>query len=261
MRRGAKVFSLDPIAAVVARAAVSGAAVLRNWRTASPLPVGLAPASAAIHEAVVRVYSARCQGWRGYFGVHTWIEVKPVGERTCTIYEVTCWRLRRRGCAVAIRKRAPDEQRVESGLGLLAEKRGQCVSALIEHIDKAARDYPYAEKYVVWPGPNSNTFTAHLARMVPELELDLPATAIGKDYLGGRLWAPAPSGSGFQVSLFGLLGVLVSRVEGFEVNLLGLTFGFDPFHLAFKLPLIGRLGAARRLAIQSSAAASPSSTG
>jgi len=97
----------------------------------------------------------------------------------------------------------------------------------------------------VWPGPNSNTFTAYVARAVPELELDLPPTAIGKDYLGRRLLAAAPSGSGFQVSLFGLLGVLVSGVEGLEINVLGLTFGIDALSPALKLPLVGRLGAAR----------------
>jgi len=80
---------------------------------------------------------------------------------------------------------------------------------------------------------------------VPELEVDLPPTAIGKDYLGDRLLATAPSGSGFQVSLFGLLGMLASGVEGFELNVLGLTFGIDPFSPALKLPLVGRIGAAR----------------
>ena len=30
-----------------------------------------------------------------------------------------------------------------------------------------------------------------------------------------------------------------------EINLLGLTFGIDPFSPALKLPLIGRIGAAR----------------
>jgi hypothetical protein len=72
------------------------------------------------------------------------------------------------------------------------------------------REYPYAHEYVVWPGPNSNTFTAYVARAVPELGLDLPPTAIGKDYLGDTLLATAPSGGGFQLLLFGLLGVLAS---------------------------------------------------
>ena len=92
-------------------------------------------------------------------------------------------------------------------------------------------------------GPNSNTFTAFVARRVPELKLDLPPTAIGKDYLpNGDLFARAPSGTGYQFSLFGLFGVLVGVEEGLEINLLGLTFGIDPKSFALKLPAVGRVG-------------------
>jgi hypothetical protein len=128
---------------------------------------------------------------------------------------------------------------------LLAEKRGAEAEPLIPRIDAAARDYPYADEYSVWPGPNSNTFTAWVTRRVPELRADLPPTAIGKDYLTGGLITSAPSGSGVQFSLAGLLGVTASTVEGVEVNLLGLTFGVDPWPPALKLPLAGRLGASR----------------
>jgi hypothetical protein len=195
---------------------------------------------------VVQVYGARCSRWRGHFGIHTWIAVKPAGARAYTIYEVLDSYFRRTGSAVAIRKRAPDARWFGSTPGLLADKRGEGVDALIKRIDQAAREYPYAHEYVVWPGPNSNTFTAHVARAVPGLEADLPPTAIGKDYLGERLLAKAPSGSGFQVSLFGLLSVLASGVEGVEVNVLGLGFGVDPFSPAIRLPLLGRVGAVRR---------------
>ena len=75
--------------------------------------------------------------------------------------------------------------------------------------------------------------------------MDLPSTAIGKDYLGDRLFSAAPSGSGVQLSLYGLLGFIASGVEGFEVNLLGLSFGLDPFSPAIKLPFFGRIGVSR----------------
>ena len=208
-------------------------------------PAGLASEPAATSESVVQVYGARCSGWLGYFGVHTWIAVKPHGATTHTVYEVMSSRFRRTGTALAIRQRVPHARWFGHTPELLAEKRGVGVDALIERIDQAAREYPYAREYTVWPGPNSNTFTAYVARAVPELEVDLPPTAIGKDYLGRRLLAAAPSGSGFQVSLFGLLGVLVSGVEGLEINVLGLTFGIDALSPALKLPLVGRLGAAR----------------
>ena len=205
----------------------------------------LAPDPAATPGAVVQVYGARCSGWMGCFGVHTWIAVKPAGAKAYTVYEVIDWHLRRNDTAVAVRKRTPDARWAGNAPELLADRRGDGVDALIARIDQAAREYPYAGEYCVWPGPNSNTFTAWVVRAVPELGVSLPPTAIGKDYLGGRLLAKAPSGSGLQVSLYGVLGVLVSGIEGFEVNVLGLSVGVDPFSPALKLPLIGRLGAAR----------------
>jgi hypothetical protein len=144
-----------------------------------------------------------------------------------------------------IHERAPDARWFGAAPELLADKRGDGVDALIGRIDRAAHDYPYAGEYSAWPGPNSNTFTAWIGRATPELEIDLPPTAIGKDYLRHQVFAKAPSGSGFQLSLYGLLGVLASRVEGVEVNVLGLSFGVNPFSPAFKLPLIGRIGASR----------------
>jgi hypothetical protein len=90
---------------------------------------------------------------------------------------------------------------------------------------------------------------------VPELEADLPPTAIGKDYSGTKLIASAPSGRGFQFSLFGLAALTASAVEGFEVNLLGLSFGVNPFDLSLKLPLVGRVGPARAFASKTDKAA------
>jgi len=248
--RGIWRLSAGPIAAIVAHL-VGG---LRDWRSARRGPAGLAPDPATTPEPVIQVYCARCLGWRRYFGVHTWIAVKPACARTYTVYEVTYWHLRRRGSAVAMRKRAPDQRWFGNVVELLAERRGDDVGVLIDRIEKSIREYPYAGQYVAWPGPNSNTFVAHIARAVPELELDLPPTAIGKDYLGRRWASTAPSGAGFQLSLFGVFGVLVSGVEGFEVNVLGLTFGFDPFTLALKLPLIGRLGVSRLTGPETNAA-------
>lgn len=57
--------------------------------------------------------------------------------------------------------------------------------------------------------------------------------------------AKLPSGTGAQVNVLGLAGVAVGLEEGAEVNLLGLTFGIDPVHLALKLPIIGSIGPKR----------------
>jgi len=234
--------SLAVVAVVILFLARGGAP---DWRTASREPVGLAPDVAAYPDAIIQVYSARAWGWRGYFGVHTWIAVKPAGATAYTTYEVIGWRLRYSDSALAIRSRVPDERWFGSAPELLADKRGPGADALIARIDRAAREYPYPGEYSVWPGPTSNTFTAWVVRAVPELEVDLPPTAIGKDFLGDRLVASAPSGSGVQVSLYGLLGFTASGVEGLEVNVLGLTFGAGLFPPALKLPIIGRIGPLR----------------
>jgi hypothetical protein len=224
--------------------AAAGATVIaQDWRSASREPVGLAPDPNVVKEAVVQVYGARAVGAKGLLGVHTWVAVKPTGGATWTVYEVIGWRLRFSESVVVVRDRNPDGRWFGAEPELYAEKRGAGVDELIQRVDKAARAYPYAKEYAVWPGPNSNTFTAWIARAVPELEVDLPATAIGKDYLGGSVFGSAPSGSGFQISFYGLLGVAASGVDGIEVNLLGLNLGLSPNGL--KLPVVGRIGGFR----------------
>jgi hypothetical protein len=229
----------------VAPDAGDGGAPSRSRSPSRRAVARLAPDPVTTPEPVVQVYGARCAGVRGLFGIHTWIAVKPRGASSFTVYQVIGRRARARGVVLCVWRRPPDTPWWGNAPELLADKRGDGVDALIERIERAAHEYPYAHEYVVWPGPNSNTFTAHIARAVPELDLDLPPTAIGKDYLGYKLRSAAPSGHGTQVSLLGVVGALASRVEGFEINVLGLSLGIDPFSPALRLPLLGRIGAAR----------------
>jgi len=213
-----------------------------DWRTASRDAVGLAPDPATTPEAVVQVYAARALSWRGYFAVHPWIAVKRSGARAFTVYEVNGWRLRHMGSAVLASNRPPDGRWFGNPPALLAARRGSGVDALIDRIEAAVGSYPWKGRYRVWPGPNSNTFIAHVLRAAPELRADLPPTAIGKDYLGALPLAKLPSGTGVQLNVFGLVGIAIGWDEGIEVNLLGLTFGIDPRRLTIKLPLIGSIG-------------------
>lgn len=228
--------------AVLTAGRVSGG----EWWSASREPTGLAPDPKKHPEAIVQVYAARAFSWRGAFGVHTWISVKPTGASAYTVYEVIGWRVRRGQPAVVIHQEAPDRLWYGNRPTVIADLRGTGVDAVIRRIDAAARSYPYRDTYTVWPGPNSNTFTAWVARAAPELRLDLPATAIGKDWLdagSGELFARTPSGTGYQFSLFGLFGLLIGVEEGIEVNVAGLTVGVDPLDLAIKLPGVGNVGA------------------
>jgi hypothetical protein len=202
-----------------------------------------APDPATTPEAVVQVYAARAVGWKGVLGVHSWIALKRSGAPAYTRYEVIGWGVDRGSPAVRVNRTGPDNYWFGSRPDLLADLRGEGVDALIERVEAAVRAYPYPSTYRTWPGPNSNTFIAFIGRAVPELRLDLPPTAVGKDFLpGGAPVSRTPSGTGLQVSLLGLAGVLVGWEEGLEVNVLGLTFGLDWNRPALKLPGVGRLG-------------------
>jgi hypothetical protein len=223
----------------------SGQLPASDWRSASREPAGLAPDPATTPEAVVQVYAARAVSWRGWFGVHSWIAVKPANAAEFTVHEVMGFRLRRSGTALVSRNRPADGYWYGNRPELLADVRGAGVDDLIQRIEAAVQAYPWPDKYRIWPGPNSNTFVAFVTREVPELRVDLPPTAVGKDYLGWRPADATPSGTGGQLSLFGVVGVVAGIEEGLELNVLGLTFGVDPKSLSIKLPIIGRLGPRR----------------
>jgi hypothetical protein len=213
------------------------------WSKARWDSAGLAPDPAQHSEPIIQFYAARTYGWRGILGVHTWVVFKPRGAPAYTRYEVVGWGVGPGVPALRASQRPPDGYWAGNRPTVIADKRGEGVDALILRLQEAVRAYPFPNEYRLWPGPNSNTFTAYLARALPELHVDLPPTAIGKDYLPpGEFAALTPGGSGVQVSLLGLLGLTLGMREGVEVNVLGLVLGLDVLHPALKLPAIGRLG-------------------
>lgn len=227
---------------VIALIFFGGYSVMADWRTANRESVGIAPDPAKIKDAVVQVYVARAFSWRGWFGVHSWIATKMTAADAYTVYQVVGWRAYHGKPTLVVEKSLPDRRWFGSDPKIVVDLRGAGVDDVIRRIDVAAKHYPFSDEYVMWPGPNSNTFTAYIGREVPDLKMDLPPTAIGKDFLAnGRVFDDSPSRTGYQVSFYGLLGFLAGIEEGFEVNLLGLTFGIDPKDLALKLPMAGRI--------------------
>lgn len=221
-------------------------ALRRDYRTADRSSAGVAPPAETTHEAVVQVYAARALNWRGIFGVHTWIATKPENADQYTVHQVIGWRAYRNLPVLYSAPGVPDGRWFGNEPELIADLRGEKAAKAIPKILEAVATYPYANEYQLWPGPNSNTFTAYVGRQVPELQLDLPATAIGKDYpINSSFIDRTPSGTGYQVSMLGVLGVAVGREEGIELNLLGLNFGVDFHKPALKLPFVGRLGFAK----------------
>jgi hypothetical protein len=209
-----------------------------HWREASRTSSGLAPDPRQEAAALVMVYGARAHNWRGAFAIHSWIATKRREAKEYTVYQVVGWS----HPELEVQHGPPDLMWYGSQPELLLERRGPGVDALIGRIEEAVALYPYTNEYRLWPGPNSNTFTAFVARRVPGLGLDLPPTAIGKDYLPhGQIVDRMPSGTGWQVSLYGLLGLGLAREEGIELNILGLAAGIDFKKRALRLPGVGLL--------------------
>ena len=154
----------------------------KDYRTASREPAGIAPDPLIAREAVLQVYGASTWGWRGWFAIHTWIAAKTTNEDSYTVYEVIGWRQRRGLPVMRIEKDLPDRHWYGERPRLLKELRGSGVDKLIASVDKAAREYPWPDTYKAFPGPNSNTFIAWIARRVPELGLELPFSAIGSGF-------------------------------------------------------------------------------
>jgi hypothetical protein len=246
-----RMLALSLIAVTALPIMMSAAAVFggerNHWSRARWDSAGIAPDPRATPEAIVQVYAARTYGWRGILAVHPWIAVKRKDADHWSRFDVTGWAIRRGGStSVRSGDGVPDGYWAGNPPELLLDLRGAGVEGVIDKIERAVASYPDSASYIMWPGPNSNSFVAHVAREVPELRLALPPTAIGKDYIaGGGLVARAPSGTGWTFSLFGLAGMTVAADEGLEFNLLGLTVGVDPLMPAIKLPGIGRIGVPR----------------
>lgn len=223
---------------------VSGQAQLgRDYRRADRSSAGIAPSAETTPQAVVQVYAARALNWRGVFGVHSWVATKPENAEEYTVHQVIGWRIYRDLPAVVSAPGIPDGRWFGNEPTLIGELRGDAAARAIPKILAAVDNYPYPNEYKLWPGPNSNTFVAYIGKRVPELRMDLPTTAIGKDYpINGSLIDRAPSGTGYQLSMLGMLAVTLAREEGIELNLLGLNFGIDFYKPALKLPFVGRIG-------------------
>ena len=152
-----------------------------------PKPVGeaRAPDPADHDDAIIQVYGANVWGFRGKFAIHTWVAVKDRNAANYTIYQVIGWRLRRAGTVLSISEGNPSKPWFGSPAILLHDIRGADAEALIEPVRAAVRSYPFEGEYRMWPGPNSNSFTAWVGLEVPELRLDLPAKALGQSWMKG----------------------------------------------------------------------------
>jgi hypothetical protein len=228
---------LAPILARAAFYAIGNAP--RSWREADWSSTQLLPPASDYKPARVMVFTGKAGAWKGIFAVHSWIVLKPAGAREWTRYDVVGW-----GSPVRTNNWPADGRWYGSAPTALADISGAEAERLIPKINAAVAAYAYAHAgdYRVWPGPNSNSFTAAVLRAVPELGVSLPPNAVGRDYRD-RLYAGlTDSRTGIELNLRGLAALKVGWVEGIEVDLLGLVAGLDLRHPGLKLPGYGRIG-------------------
>lgn len=215
-----------------------------NWRTANRESAQIAPLPKDLSESIFQIYIARAFTWRGYFATHPWIAWKKTTDPQYSVAQVTSWGLRGgKGESLSVIQDIPDRHWFGNKPSIIFEARGKDAEKMIVQAQRLIEDYPYKDSYTLWPGPNSNTFVEHIIRYTPGITVELPSHSIGKDFLTySHIFAMSPSGSGFQLSIFGLLGFTVGAAEGIEINILSLTFGVDILRPALKIPFYGRLG-------------------
>jgi hypothetical protein len=211
----------------------------RSWHDADWSSMRLLPPARDDIPARVIVFTGTTGAWKGIFSVHSWIVLKPASATEWTRYDVVGW-----GNPVRINGWPPDGRWYGNSPVAIADLSGPDAEALIPKIEAAVNAYRFAQAgdYRIWPGPNSNSFTAAILRAVPELGVNLPPNAVGRDYRD-RLYAGlTDSGTGLELNLHGLAAVKMGWVEGIEINLFGLVAGLDLRHPGLKLPGYGRIG-------------------
>src|SRR5262245_54346456 len=135
------------------------------WSEADWSSANLLPPARTKPTALVQVYAARTGRWKGIFAHHCWIVVKPRDATRYTRYDKVAW-----GRPVKVDGWAPDARWYGHRPVRVGSVEGAAAEALIPKIRAAIADYPHntSHGYRVWPGPNSNSFVAHVLSAVPE---------------------------------------------------------------------------------------------
>lgn len=190
------------------------------------------------------LYQGRLLGVRYPLAVHTWFAYRKSSDSLFTAVHYMA-RIPGEGYS-GIHRYQTDEPSAywgsDPGSVICARYEEAALTAIAKLEDQLSR-YPQDGAYWAFPGPNSNTYSAYTLGELGLTDCQLPATAIGKDFPVDYLpFSATPSGTGFRLSLFGLLGATFGWEEGIHINALGLSFGIDFKPFAIELPFIGRIG-------------------
>ncbi len=228
---------LAPLLARAALYAVGNAP--RSYRDADWSSTGALPPARQFEPARVVVFTGTTGAWKGVFSVHSWVVLKRTGAKDWTRYDVVGW-----GMPVRTNGWPADGRWYGNAPMAIADVSGPDAEKMIPKIEAAVHDYTYsrAGDYRIWPGPNSNSFTAAVLRAVPELGVTLPPNAVGRDFRPSFYAGWTDSHTGVELNLYGYAGIKLAWAEGIELNLLGLVAGLDLRRPALKLPGFGRIG-------------------
>lgn len=210
-----------------------------SWAKADWSATGLLPSPSADREAAVYVLAARTGGFKGAFSVHSWIVLKKPNAARYERYDKVGW-----GEPVRRNAYPPDGRWYSNMPSVIAKVTGPRAEPLVAQAEAAIARYPWSKRgdYTIWPGPNSNSFTAFVVRQVPGLHASLPPTAIGRDFSPGiASFEWLPGAWGFHATLHGIAGIALGLKSGIELQFLGLVAGVDFSRPALLIPAFGRL--------------------
>ncbi len=202
----------------------------QNWRTANRASSGALNPYGLQHQAAIVLLDAPAFNWRGMFSVHTWLATKVANSQQYTVYQVLGWNRWRRLPYVNVSFGAADHFWFGYRPEVVSLVTGKKAVKLIPNIRQAVRRYPYADRYWAWPGPNSNTFIGYILQQVPQLGMQMPYNALGRDFTPQFHWP--------DFSLWGIFGYHLSA-NSFYINFLGLNLGLSWQPKGFIIPGLG----------------------
>ena len=214
-----------------------------SWRTADWSTSGVLPSPADVDGPAIYLMAARAGGLKGAFSVHCWIVIKRGAGSGYDRYDKVGWGL-------PVRKNDyPADGRWYSNMPeIVASISGPEAGTPIRKAEAAIAAYPYNDRgdYAIWPGPNSNSFVAHVLKEIPELGTQMPSNAVGRDFAPGLASLDiADDWSNIHATFGGLFGFAAGIRTGFEIHLLGFVAGVDFARPAIKIPAYGRMGLSR----------------
>lgn len=187
--------------------------------------------------AAVYVLSARTSGLKGALASHSWIVIRRAGSHVYERYDKMGWG------DVIWKNGFPADGLWFSNMPVVEHAiEGAAAARLIPLVDAAIASYPFAAQgsYCAWPGPNSNSFVAHVLRAAPEIGR-MPVTAIGRDFHPRVTLRWQAEQQALAFSAYGYVGAAVGP-RLLEIQFLGLVGGID---LQKGLILVPAFGAVR----------------